>query len=57
MFENLTTRPDPLIYFVAVFPISLLALAGGYIFAVRSRRISTTRPVGHSAWDKPRSSR
>ena len=38
MFENLTTRPDPLVYFIAVLPVSLLALAGGYLFAARSRR-------------------
>jgi ubiquitin len=37
VFENLTTRPDPLVYFVIVFPISLLALAGGYFYAARSR--------------------
>lgn len=39
MFENLTTRPDPLVYFIAVLPLSLIALGGGYLYAARSRRM------------------
>ncbi|HEY2474832.1 MAG TPA: hypothetical protein VGI19_08505 [Candidatus Cybelea sp.] len=39
MFENLITRPDPLVYFAVIFPLSLLALAGGYLYAARSRAI------------------
>lgn len=35
MFEQLASRPDPILYFVAVFPLSLLALVIGYRYASR----------------------
>jgi uncharacterized membrane protein len=38
MLEKLATRPDPIVYFVVVLPLSLLVLALGYYLASRSRR-------------------
>ncbi|MGC1382096.1 MAG: hypothetical protein WA814_13865 [Candidatus Baltobacteraceae bacterium] len=38
MFDTLTTRPDPIAYFIAVFPLSLVALAVGYFYAARYGR-------------------
>jgi len=35
MLERLATRPDPLLYFLTVLPLSLLALALGYRYASR----------------------
>jgi hypothetical protein len=35
MFENLANRPNPLLYFVVVFPLTLLMLYLGYRFAAR----------------------
>lgn len=35
MFEQLTARPDPIVYFVVVFPLSLIALALGYLYTSR----------------------
>ncbi len=37
MLERLATRPDPLLYFAGVLPLSLLALALGYYIASRHR--------------------
>lgn len=35
MLDALGARPDPIVYFVALFPLSLLALALGYAYAAR----------------------
>jgi hypothetical protein len=35
MFDALTSRPDPIVYFIAVLPLSLAALALGYLYASR----------------------
>lgn len=37
MLEQLITRPDPLLYFAAIFPLSLIVLALGYRFASHYR--------------------
>jgi hypothetical protein len=38
MLEKLATRPDPLVYFAVVLPLSLLVLGLGYYLASHSRR-------------------
>jgi hypothetical protein len=38
MLYNLTTRPDPIVYLIAVLPLSLAALALAYMFAARYSR-------------------
>jgi hypothetical protein len=35
MLDALGARPDPLVYFIALFPLSIVALALGYAYAVR----------------------
>jgi hypothetical protein len=35
MLDAFGARPDPLVYFIALFPLSLAALAAGYAYAVR----------------------
>src|SRR6516225_2547729 len=33
MIDQLVTRPDPFVYFIAVFPLTLIAVGLGYLYA------------------------
>lgn len=35
MFDTITSRPDPVLYFIVVLPLSLAALVVGYLYASR----------------------
>ena len=38
MFDPLTERPDPILYFIGIFPLLLIALALGYLYSLRYSR-------------------
>jgi hypothetical protein len=43
VFQQLTERPDPILYFIGVFPLSLIALACGYLYSLRYSRAEDER--------------
>jgi hypothetical protein len=43
MFDVLSERPDPIFYFIVVFPLTLVALVLGYLYAYRYARSGSDR--------------